>query len=339
MRSVPRLLGLLRLGTDVGVRSYPRRMSAVIDYLLQGDPAIRWQVLRDLTDASPSEIAAERARVATEGWGARMLSLQADDGRWDGGTYRPGWADEERPFFDAWTATHFSLQALWEYGLDPVSPEARRAVALVRDNVRWDYNGAPYFDGEVEPCINGIALGIGAYFGEEVAGIAETIVGQPMADGGWNCWAEEGSTRGSFHSTICVIEGLREWEETTGGTEASRAARIAGEDYLLERGLYRRASTGEVADPRMTMLSFPVRWFHDVLRGLDYFRAADRRDPRLADAIALLRGKADANGMFRYENCHDGPRLFAHEQEGEGHPSRWVTLRALRVLRWWEAAD
>ncbi|BDV30106.1 hypothetical protein [Microbacterium terricola] len=313
-------------------------MDAVIDYLLQGDPAIRWQVLRDLTDAAPDEVAAERARVATEGWGARLLAAQGDDGLWDGGTYRPGWVDESLPFFDAWTATHFSLQSLWEFGLDPAGAQAQRAVALVRENVRWEHDGEPYFAGEVEPCINGIALGIGAYFGEQVDPIVETIVAGSLADGGWNCWADGGAAVSSFHSTICVLEGLREWEAATGGTDASRAARAAGEEYLLERGLYRRRSTGEPADPRMLMLSYPVRWFHDILRGLEHFRAADRRDERLADAVEILRGKADAHGMFRYENHHEGPRPFEMEQEGEGFPSRWVTLRALRVLRWWDAA-
>jgi hypothetical protein len=313
-------------------------MSDVIEYLLAGDPAIRWQVMRDLADASPDEVAAERARVATEGWGARLLAEQADDGRWDGGTYRPGWADEERPFFDAWTATHFSLQSLWEFGLDPASPQAERAIRLVRENVRWDHAGEPYFDGEVEPCINGIALAIGAYFRQPVDTIVATILDQRLGDGGWNCWAEDGTAVSSFHSTICVLEGLREWEAATGGSDASRAARAAAEEYLLERGLYRRRATGEPADPRMTMLSFPVRWFHDVLRGLDHFRLVDRPDPRLADAITLLRGKADGNGMFRYENAHEGARLFDMEQEGEGFPSRWITLRALRVLRWWDAA-
>lgn len=313
-------------------------MDAVIEYLLQGDPAIRWHVLRDLTDADSDAVAAERSRVATEGWGARLLGEQASDGRWDGGTYRPGWADESRPFFDAWTATHFSLQSLWEYGLDPESPEARSAIARVRDNVRWEYNDAPYFDGEVEPCINGIALAIGAYFGQPVDSIVSTILDRRLRNGGWNCWAEDREAVSSFHSTICVLEGLREWEAATGGTDDARDARAAGEEYLLERGLYRRKSTGEVADPRMTMLSFPVRWFHDILRGLDHFRLVDRRDPRLTDAIALLRTKADARGMYRYENLHQGPQLFEMEQEAEGLPSRWVTLRALRVLRWWDAA-
>jgi hypothetical protein len=312
-------------------------MDRVIEYLLSGDPAIRWQVLRDLTDAPAAEVAAERAKVATEGWGARMLAEQADDGRWDGGTYRPGWADEERPFFDAWTATHFSLQSLWEYGLDPDSPQAQRAIGLVREHVRWDYNDGPYFDGETEPCINGIALAVGAYFGQSVDRIVETILAGRLGDGGWNCWAPD-SAVSSFHSTICVLEGLREWEAATGGTDASRAARATAEEYLLERGLYRRRSTGEVADPRMLMLSFPTRWFYDILRGLDHFRAVGRRDERLADAIGILRSKADGNGMFRYENQHGGPVLFELEQEGEGFPSRWVTLRALRVLRWWDSA-
>lgn len=307
----------------------------VVEYLMQGDPAIRWQTMRDLIGAPDDEVAAERARVATEGWGARMLAEQARDGRWDGGTYRPGWVDEERPFFDAWTATHFSLQALWEYGLDPASAPARRAIALVRDNVRWGEGDRPYFDGEVEPCVNGIALG--AYFGQPVDRIVATILDRPLGDGGWNC--DPRSVVSSFHSTICVLEGLREWERATGGTDAARAAREAGEEYLLERGLYRRRSSGAVADPRLTMLSYPVRWFHDVLRGLDHFRVVDRRDPRLAEAVELLRGKADASGRFRYENIHEGPRLFGMAGEAEGAPSRWVTLRALRVLRWWDARE
>ncbi|GAA1946651.1 hypothetical protein [Microbacterium deminutum] len=306
-------------------------------YLLDSDPAIRWQVMRDLLDGAPDEIAAERARVATEGWGARLLSEQGEDGRWDAGTYRPGWADEERPFFDAWTATHFSLQSLWEFGLDPASPEAARAIGLVRENARWG-NGELYFQGETEPCINGVALAIGSYFGEPVDGIVETILGSRLSDGGWNCWAESAASVSSYHSTICVLDGLREWESATGGTDASRAARAEAEEYLLERALYRRKSTGEIADLRMTMLSYPVRWFYDILRGLDHFRLIDRRDERLADAIGLLRSKADRNGMFRYENCHEGATLFGMEGEHEGFPSRWVTLRALRVLRWWDAA-
>ncbi len=309
----------------------------MVEYLLSGDPAIRWQVLRDLVGAPPDEVAAARALVATSGWGAQMLALQAEDGTWDGGTYRPGWADESRPFFDAWTATHFSLQSLRDYGLDPAAPAAQLAISRVRENVRWEYDGSPYFEGEVEPCINGTALAVGAYFGEPVDRLVEKLLERHLPDGGWNCWAENADAVSSFHSTICALEGLLEYETATGGTAASRAAREAGESYLLERRLLRRVSTGEIVDPRFTMLSYPVRWFYDVLRGLDHFRLADRRDERLTEAVELLRSKRGDYGLFPYENCHEGPTLFAMEQEGEGHPSRWVTLRALRVLRWWDS--
>jgi hypothetical protein len=197
-------------------------MDAAIEFLLEGDPAIRWQTMRDLLNAPPDDVAAERARVATEGWGARLLAEQAEDGRWDSGTYRPGWVDESRPFFDAWTATHFSLQALYEYGLDPESPQARLAVERVRGGVRWGA-GEPYFEGDGEPCTTGIALASGAYFGVLGDAVVDKLLMQRLDDGGWNC-DDEGSTVSSFHSTICVVEGLREWEVATRGRGARAEA-------------------------------------------------------------------------------------------------------------------
>jgi hypothetical protein len=306
----------------------------VIEWLLDADPAIRWQVLRDLTDAPAAEVEGQRARVASEGWGAQLLAAQEPGGQWDSGTYRPGWVDESKPFFDAWTATHFSLQLLRELGLDPEDPAARRAVGLVRENARWEANGAPYFEGEVEPCINGIALANGAYFGQSVDRIVERLLGDELADGGWNCWAEYGATVSSFHSTICVLEGLLEWERAGGSSEAATVARRTGEEYLLERGLFRRRSTGQVADPRFTMFSFPTRWYYDVLRGLEYFRSTGAKpDARIAEAIALVADKRDEDGRWPLENVHQGPTHL--EMEGpEGFPSRWNTLRASRVLRW-----
>ncbi len=309
----------------------------VIAYLLDSDPAIRWQVLRDLTDASSDEVAAERARVATEGWGTRLLAEQAEDGYWDGGVYRPGWVDEERPFYDAWTATHPSLQLLREFGLDPVSPEAKRAIGRVREGARWDHAGERYFDGEVESCINGGALANAAYFGEGGDRIVETLLATRLPDGGWNCWDEDGTSRSSFHSTICALEGLWEWEQATGGTAVATAARVEAEEYLLERRLMRRLSTGELIDPRFTMPSFPTRWYYDVLRGLDYFRLArPERDDRCADAVELIRGKQLPFGLWKLELTHQGPTLFEMEAEHEGFPSRWITLTALRVLTWWD---
>jgi len=310
----------------------------VLEYLLDGDPAIRWQVMRDLTDAPDDEVAAVRARVAVEGWGARLLAEQAPDGLWDGGVYRPGWVDEDRPFYDAWTATHPSLELLRHYGVDPAAPVVREAIERVRSNVRWDYAGEPYFDGEVEPCINGGALAVAAYFGQDGTRIAETLLRTQLPDGGWNCWDEDGTSASSLHSTLCALEGLLGWESAGAAVPDVAEARRRGEEYLLARRLLWRVSSGEIIDPRFAMPSFPTRWYYDVLRALDYFRVArPEGEPRCADAIALLREKRLPSGMWRFENNHEGPTLFSMEGEGEGHPSRWITLRALRVLRWWDA--
>ena len=295
----------------------------VIDWLLDSDPSIRWQVMRDLTDAPPEEVAAERAKVAVEGWGARLLSLQAPDGRWGGGAALP-----------SWTSTNHTLWLLCTMGVDPADAGVRRAVALVRDRVHWEYDDLRFFDGEVEPCINGTAVMIGSYFGEAVAGIVERLLREQMADGGWNCEQEHGSTRGSFDTTIRVLEGLLEHERVTGGSPEVRTARERGEQYLLERRMLRRLSTGEVIDRRYTQFSFPPGWHYDVLRGLDYLRAAGAKpDDRVAEAIAIVEGKRDAGGRWPLEKPHEGVDHFAMD-EGEGKPSRWNTLHALRVLRW-----
>ena len=307
----------------------------VIEWLMDSDPAIRWQVMRDLADAPAREVAAERARVASEGWGARLLALQGGDGRWDGGTYRPGWVDPTKPFFDAWTGTHFALWLLRDLGLPPESAEARRAVALVRENVRWEANDARYFEGETEPCINGIALANGAYFGEDGSSIADRLLREQLADGGWNCWAEFGATVSSFHTTLCVLEGLLEWERAGGSSGAVTATRRRGETYLLERRLLRRRSNGRIVDPRFTMFSYPTYWYYDVLRALDYFRSSGTKpDDRFAEAIGLVTEKRTADGTWPVENTHQGPTHFEMDTSTEGLPSRWNTLRALRVLRW-----
>lgn len=319
----------------MGPGSYRVRVD-VIDWLLDSDPALRWQVLRDLVDAPAEQVAAERALVVTQGWGAQLLAEQAPDGRWDGGTYRPGWVDESRPFFDAWTSTHFALQQLVDLGPDPAAPQVVRAIDRVRAHVRWEHASEPYFDGEVEPCVNGIALQVAAAFGQDGSAMVRTLLDGELDDGGWNCWAPQDATVSSFHSTICALEGLAAWQRAGHGSPALTRALAAGQEYLLARGLYRRRSDGSVPDPRMTMLSYPVRWFHDVLRGLDHFRLADRRDPRLAEAVELVRSKAGQDGRWALENVHEGPVLFRLGPV-EGGPDRWVTFRALRVLRWWDA--
>ena len=319
----------------------------VVEWLLDSDPAIRWQVMRDLTDAPEEDVAAERARVASEGWGARLLALQRQDGQWDGGTptftstaaanwWRSLPPERQGTLFPEWTSTTWSLMLLRAFGLDPASAGARHAVRLVREHCRWEHDGEPFFAGEVEPCINGRAVAIGAYFGEDVQGIVDRLLGEQMSDGGWNCEQENGSTRGSFHTTIDVLDGLLEYERATGGPPKVSAARLRGQEYLLERRMLRRLSTGEVIDPAWTHFSYPTYWHYDVLRGLDYLRAAGAiPDERVAEAIDLVESKRDSDGHWPLEIPHPGQLHFAMD-EGEGRPSRWNTLRGMRVLRWYE---
>jgi hypothetical protein len=308
---------------------------SVIDWLLEGDPAIGWQVLRDLTSASPDEVAGARARVEHEGWGARLLALEDPDGLWAGGACFPAsytGGDLGQP----WTATMHTLQTLQLFGLDPTSPSARRAIALIAANGRWEHEGQPYFDGEVEPCINGRTVEAGAYFGADVAAIVERMMAEQLDDGGWNCAVEIGSTRSSFDTTINVLDGLLEFERATGGSTDVRAARRAGEEYLLERDLFRRKSTAEVAVPAYLDFAFPYYWHYDVLRALDYFRRSGvEPDPRMSDAVSVVRSKRQPDGRWPLDRIHPGQVHFDLEG-GVGTPSRWNTLRALRVLQWWD---
>jgi hypothetical protein len=309
----------------------------VIEWLLDSDPAIRWQALRDLTDATPEDVAAERARVEREGWGARLLALGDDDGHWDGGAlFPPGfsWDGTGQP----WTTTMHTLQTLLIFGLDPESGAAERVLPLVAENVKWENQGQRFFDGEVEPCINGRTIETGAYFGIDVALIVDRVLGESLSDGGWNCEVENGSVVSSFDTTINVLDGLLAFETATGGSDAVRAARLGGEAYLLERALFRRKSTGEIVDPAYADFAFPYYWHYDVLRALDYFRRAGaERDPRMAEAVELVRSKQQPDGRWLLDRVHRGRIHFAFEQLGE--PSRWNTLRALRVLAWWDRKE
>src|SRR5215831_20080209 len=281
------------MSTNPAKRHTPQPTSSVIRWLLDSDPSIRWQVMRDLTDAPDEEVAAERARVATDGAGARLLALQAPDGRWGGAAWNRGW-----------DSTMHVLSLLREMGLDPASSQARHAVGLVRDRVPWPGWGPegadnPFFAGEVEPCINGQVAASGAYFGQDVRGLIERLLGEQLADGGWNCEAENGSLRPSFNTTICVLEALLEYERAGGSRAAVTAARLRGQEYLLERRLFRRRLTGEVIDAAWTRFAFPTWWHYDVLRGLEHLRRAGVvPDERVAEAIDLVASKRDHEGRW-----------------------------------------
>ena len=312
----------------------------VTDWLLDSDPSIRWRVMRDLTGRPAREVAAERARVATEGVGARLLALQADDGRWGGAAWNRGW-----------DSTMHVLMLLRDLGLDPASDQARRAVGLVRERVTWqgcapqECAGHAFFEGEVEPCINAQVGAVGAYFGQDVRGIVDRLLGEQLPDGGWNCEAPDRSTRSSFNTTICVLEALFEYERAGNGTPAVTEARLRGQEYLLERRLLRRRLTGQVIERdrkgngSWARFAFPTWWHYDVLRGLDYLRSAGvTPDDRMAEAIELVASKGDGDGRWLLETRYPGV-MPIETDGGEGRPSRWNTLRALRVLRWYERAD
>jgi hypothetical protein len=307
----------------------------VIDWLLDGDPAIRWQVLADLENAPPEDVAAARAMVEHDGWGARLLALAGPDGLWDGGACFPADYTGGEPG-QPWTATMHTLQSLQLFGLDPRSDSARRAIALVAQNGRWEHAGQRYFDGEVEPCINGRTMDAGAYFGVDVSAVVERVLGEQLDDGGWNCEAEAGSLRSSFDTTIDVLDGLLAVERATDAPCQVPAARRRGEEYLLERALFRRKSTGEIVDPAYLEFTFPYYWRYDVLRALDYFRASGAEpDPRMAQAVDVVRSRRQPDGRWPLDRIHPGRVHF--DLEGEvGAPSRWNTLRALRVLAWWD---
>jgi hypothetical protein len=297
-----------------------------VDWLLDADPAIRWQALRDLTDTLPAAVAAERARVAREGLGAAILARQGSDGAW----HKAGTHD--------WLPTLFTLQLLRATGVDPRDPAVQAAVQRLQAGFRWheSLGGKPFFAGETEPCINGGALALGGFFGHPSSSLAARLLSEQLPDGGWNCDAPK-SSRSSFHSTICVLEGLLEYERAAGSSPDVAAARRRGEEYLLERGLCRRRSTGEIANPEFLELSFPPRYHHDVLRALDHFRAAGASpDARLGEAVRYLESRRQPDGRWLLDRAYDESLDF-HVGEAAGEPSRWNTLRALRVLRWWSA--
>jgi len=298
----------------------------VIDWLLDCDPSIRWQIMRDLTSTPPEIVAAERSRAASEGWGRRLLDRQRPDGQWGDGV--------EHPF---WWSNMYTLVFLRDLGIDPADARVRAAIDLVRTSVTWgpQFGDSPFFDGEVEPCINGRVVALGGYFGQRSDRLVDRLLGEQLADGGWNCEAERGSVRSSFHTTICVLEGLLAYEEGFGAAPAVTDARQRAHEYLLDRRLLRRLSTGEIIDRAWTRFAFPPLWHYDVLRALDYLRAARvPADARVEEGVAAVIERRQTDGRWLLDVRH---RDTLHEElAGEvAAPNRWITLRALRVLDWY----
>jgi hypothetical protein len=312
---------------------------ATIDWLLDGDPSIRWQTLRDLVGEPARVVERERGKIAREGWGARLLAEQHRGGAWeagksgDGGLYTP-----------KWTSTTYTMLLLRDFGLPAGNRQATRACKLLLDRGLCDDGGIGYGDWgrstrRSETCITGMVLSLLAYFDyddERLDTIADHLLQVQMDDGGWNCRRPRGATHSSVHTTISALEGLRFYETVRRRKlKAVRAAQARGREFLLEHRLFRSHRTGEVINPVFKRFAFPPRWHYDVLRALDHFREVDApRDPRLEDAIGLVRASRREDRRWTLQNVYAGKTWF--QMEGRGAPSRWNTLRALRVLAWWE---
>ncbi len=317
---------------------------ALRDWMLDTDPALRWQVERDLV-GEPGEVwQATRARIATEGMGAELLAHQDADGQWAGGAYFPGGFDFEGPEAQPgtgqpWTATTWSLNSLRDWGLDAAA--LTDTAARLQQNSRWEYNSEPYWVGEVDCCINAYTLANGTWLGADVSALPDWFVEHRMADGGWNCEWEEGSTRSSFHSTLNTLKGVLYFEIATGGSDELRDARHSAEEYLLERHLMRKLSTGEEVGSFLSWFAYPFRWRFNVLTAADYFRSASLNDgtppdPRLSEGIEVIRGARQADGTWLQGPRHLG-RAWFEQDVAEGEPSPWLTFYGTRVLDWWDS--
>ena len=303
----------------------------IISWLLEGDPSIRWQVQRDLLNFSPTKYEAERKKIVKEGWGAQLLNLQDSNGRWGGGMYTP-----------KWTSTTYTMLTLRLLGLPPNNLQAKRACKLFLDEGFYTDGGINFFSYAwkySETCVTSMILSLLAYFrypDERLHEIAAHLLREQMSDGGWNCKSHKGATHSSFHTTLLALEGLYEYQCTFPEKKKGISqVRARGHEFLLEHHLYRSHRTGKIFDTKMTAMPFPPRWRYDFLRALDYFQACNApRDERMSDAVELLKKKQKNDGLWLMNSGMSGKKYFDLEEAGK--PSRWNTLRALRVLKWWE---
>jgi hypothetical protein len=305
-----------------------------IEWLLEGDPAIRWQVLRDLEGAADHAVERERRKIPRDGWGARLLSLQDPRGTWAAGQ-----SSDDGLYSPKWISTTYTMLLLRDFGLAPSNRQVRKACRMLLERGLQRDGGMNYGWSQSETCVTGMGLSVLSYFehdDDRLDHVARHLLDQQMPDGGWNCRRRRGATHASVHTTISALEGLRDYERHRGrGLRAVKAAQRRGLEFLLVHRLFRSHRTGEVMNPVFTRLSFPPRWHYDILRALDFFQSVDApRDPRLADAIDILQGSRLDDGRWPLQHVYGGKTYFQLEKLGA--PSRWNTLRALRVLKWWD---
>jgi hypothetical protein len=318
------------------------RTDRVVQWLVDGDPAIRWQTLQDLAGASERTVERERRKIAREGWGGRLLAKQDADGRWAGGA-----ASDAGLYSPKWISTTYTMLLLRDFGLPPTNWQARRACKHLLDEGLQPDGGINYgtwakWTRRGETCVTGMVLSVLSYFkhdDDRLDTVADHLLEQQMPDGGWNCRRPRGATHASVHTTISVLEGLRHYELHRGRkVRGVGAAQRRGREFLLVHRLFRSHRTGEIIKPVFTRFSFPPRWHYDILRALDYFQAVNAPcDPRLAEAIDIVRSSQRKDGRWSLEHSYKGKTYF--ELERVSAPSRWNTLRALRVLAWWDRSS
>ena len=318
-----------RFASGLREADHVRVTDEVLEWLIAGDPAVRWQAERDLLDTDSTTWGASRSAVESDGWGRRLLDLQDPAGTWGGGIYTP-----------KWTSTTYTLLLLRDLGLPPSSPGAVVGCRRLFDEADWVDGGVSYWASHqfAERCVNGMVLALGSYFDvadRRVDSIAGLLIGAAMPDGGWNCRDYQGATHSSFHTTISVLEGLLGWKRSTGSDQAD-AAITRGHEFMLEHRLYRSHRTGRVINEAWTTIHFPPRWHYDVLRGLDHLRDAGAApDPRAADAVGIVESSRRPDGRWGKGSQYTGETFFPLEPGRVA--GRWNTLRARRVLRWWNA--
>ncbi len=341
----------MRIATNFDWKTAVNQYEETIDWLMAGDSSIRWQVMRDLLDKDPGEISYEREKVARTGWGYKFLSYQEPNGLWGGGLYSP-----------KWISTTYTMLTLRRIGLPVDNEQAQKSCRILLDGGFYQDKGINYSKShkQSEVCITGMILSLLSYFhypDSRVELLADHLLGRQMEDGGWNCEDHKGDTHSSFHTTISVLEGLHEYQKSRAKINPEvEEARLRGHEFLLQHRLFRSDKTGEIVSNRMLRMVFPPRWFYDFLKALDYFQdyytwrseqeinyndpviqefhEKHQRDERFWDGIDLLKIKRRADGKWNMMRGPSGKVYF--DMEKAGQPGRWNTLRALRVLKWWE---
>jgi len=296
----------------------------LIDWLLAGDVAIQFQVHRDLLDTDRPDL---QARIATEGWGAQLLALRRPNGDW-GREY----------YFPKWTNTHYTLCELRRLELPHNQPEVQESLRLALERHPAAGGGiAPWGSDDSDTCVDGMFLHIAAWFRvpeDRLHSMVDSVLDDRMPDGGFNCRKRRsGAHHSSMHTTVSVLEGIQSWLDAGYAYRSDELAKaaVAARAFLLLHRLFKSDRTGKIIHPSFLKLSYPPRWRYDILRALDHFRAAGHDDPRLADALEVLEGKRRKDGRWPVQAKHPGQTHF--DMEKAGGPSRWNTLRALRVQR------